>query len=75
MTSFEVFKIIKFNIIHLFNDYLLFYLLKMIQYHKILLFHLKVQLHCFNALKSGSKKSQRSFVPSKHMGTSEGKSP
>ena len=41
MTSFELFLNIEFNIFHLFQHYLIFYLLKMIQYAKIQLLHVK----------------------------------
>ena len=47
MTSFELFEILKFNIFHLLKHYLIFYLLKMIQYDKIQRLHIKALLCCF----------------------------
>ena len=35
MTSFELFEILNLKIFHLFKHFLIFYLLKMIQYNKI----------------------------------------
>ena len=54
MTSFEPFVNIKFNIFHLFLHYLIFYLLKMIQYDKIQHLHITDKLCCFKLLRNGT---------------------
>ena len=48
MTSFESFKLIKFNIFHLVWYYLIFFAEN--DNDKIQQFHIKVLLHCFNFL-------------------------